>query len=132
MEDSVFTKIINGDIPSHKVYEDEQTFAFMDIHPVQSGHVLVVSKRQVANFYELEDGEYQALMATVKKVALRLREVFPEKKRIAVVIEGLDVAHVHVKLYPVDSGEELRHIPDMSQEPDHGALAKLAHQLAFS
>lgn len=131
MEDSIFSKIIKGEIPCHKVYEDEQTFAFMDIHPVQPGHVLVVSKRQVTNFYELEDGEYQALMASVKKVALRLKSVFPEKKRVAVVIEGLDVDHVHVKLYPIDSGEELRHMPDMTQEPDHDALAKLAQQIAL-
>ena len=130
MEDSIFTKIIKGEIPCRRVYEDEQTFAFMDIHPVQHGHVLVVSKRQVANFYELEDGEYQALMATVKKIALRLESIFPEKKKIAAVIEGLEVDHVHVKLYPIDSGEELRNVPDMNQEPDHDALAKLAHQIA--
>lgn len=132
MEDSIFTKIIRGEIPCHKVYEDEHTFVFMDIHPVQPGHVLVVSKRQVANFYELEDTDYQALMTTVKKVAQKLKVVFPNKKRIAVVIEGLDVAHVHVKLIPVDSGEQLRHIPDEAIEPDHSSLAELARTIQAS
>lgn len=131
MEDSIFTKIIKGEIPCHKVYEDENTFAFMDIHPIQPGHVLVVSKRQVSNFYELEDLEYQALMTTVKKVAQRLKQVFPDKIRIGVIIEGLDVDHVHVKVFPIDTGDELRHEPDMSLEPDHEALALLAEKLAF-
>lgn len=132
MEDSIFTKIIKGEIPCHKVFEDERTFAFMDIHPIQPGHVLVVSKRQVGNFYELEDGEYQALMATVKRVAKILKNVFPEKKRIAVIIEGLDVDHVHVKLFPIDTGEQLRTTPDLSAEPDHSALAALAQRLQLT
>lgn len=131
MDDSIFTKIMNGEIPCHKVYEDQASFAFMDINPIQPGHVLVVSRRQVENFYNLEDTEYQALMNTVKKVAKKLKEVFPEKKRIAVIIEGLDVPHVHVKVFPIDSGEELRTIPNASKEPDHTALAEMAKKLTF-
>jgi len=131
MEDSIFTKIIKGEIPCHKVYEDERTFAFMDIHPIQPGHVLVVSKNPVANFYELADDDYRALMTTVKQVAKRLKLSFPDNKRIAVIIEGLEVDHVHVKLFPIDSGDDLRHQPDESLEPDHPALARLAEQLAF-
>lgn len=128
-ESSIFTKIIRGEIPSHKVYEDEHAYAFMDIHPVQPGHVLVVSKRQVENFYELPDNEYQALMASVKRVAKRLQTHFPAKRRIAVIIEGLDVPHVHVKVFPIDSPSDLRHIPDENSEPDHKALAALAEAL---
>lgn len=131
MEESIFTKIIRGEIPCHKVYEDATTFAFMDIHPIQPGHVLVVSKTQVANFYELADDDYQALMTTVKKVAKKLQSVFPDKKRIAVIIEGLDVDHVHVKLFPVDTGDELRHLPDETVDPDHAALAELAKKLSI-
>ena len=129
MEDSIFTKIINGEIPSHKVYEDEHTFAFMDIHPIQPGHVLVVSKRQVENFYELPSEEAAALMHAMQLVAKRLKAVFPEKKRIAVIIEGLDVPHVHAKLFPINSGAELRHEPDVTQEPDHESLAAIASKL---
>lgn len=128
-EPSIFTKIIAGDIPSYKVYEDEDTFAFMDIHPIQPGHVLVVTKRQVENFYELTDDEYNALMATVKKIATKLHAVFPYKKRIAVIVEGLDVPHVHVKVFPIDSGQELRDIPDMGLDPDNTTLLELADKI---
>lgn len=128
-EDSIFTKIIVGELPCHKVYEDESTLAFLDIHPVQFGHVLVVPKRQVEDFYDLSDKEYQALMATVKKVARKLRQHFPHKRRIALVIEGLDVPHAHVKLFPIDTADDLRHVPDMSEDPDHEALSVLAQSL---
>lgn len=131
MQDSVFTKIINGEIPCHKVFEDDSSFAFMDIHPIQPGQVVVVSKRQVENFYELTDDEYQALFAAVKQVALRLRQHFPDAKRIAVIIEGLEVAHVHVKVFPISTGQQLRAQPDVNEEPDHTKLAKLAAALHY-
>lgn len=131
MTDSIFTTIIKGEIPCHKVYEDDQTIAFMDIHPVQPGMVLVVSKRQVENFYELADDEYQALMATSQRVAKQLKQHFPDKRRIALQIEGLDVPHVHVKLFPFDTTTEFHAAQDTSAEPDHIALAELAAQLAF-
>ena len=130
MEDSIFTKIIRGEIPCHKVYEDEHAFAFLDIHPVQPGMTLVVTKRQVEDFTDLEDDELAALMAAAKKVALRLKAVFPEKRRIGVQIEGLDVPHVHVKLIPIASGQEFRAEPPTA-EPDHAVLADLAKKLAF-
>lgn len=132
MEDSIFTKIIKGEIPCHKVYEDALTFAFMDIHPIQQGQVLVVPKLQVANFYDLPAREYAALFGTVQSIAKRLRECYPAKKRIGVMIEGLDVDHVHVKVFPIDTGEEYRHVPDMSAEPDHAELARIAEQLRIT
>ena len=131
MQDSIFTKIVKGEIPCHKIYEDERTFAFMDIHPIQPGHVLVISKTQVSNFYELNEVDYAALFATVKKVAERLKQVFPQKLRIGVMIEGLEVDHTHVKVFPVDTPEEYRNHPDLSIEPDHAALAEMAARLAF-
>lgn len=131
MEDSIFTKIIKGEIPSHKVYEDDKTLAFLDIHPVQEGMVLVVPKVQVAEFTDLSGEDYVALWQTVKKVAQRLREMYPSKRRIGVQIEGLDVDHVHVKLFPIDTGEEFRKEADMDVEPDHAALAEIAKKLAF-
>ena len=131
MTDSIFTKIIKGEIPCHKVYEDDRTFVFLDIHPVQPGMMLVVPKVQVEDFMDLPEEDYLALWQTVKKSAKRLRAVYPEKKRIGVQVEGLDVPHVHVKLFPIDSGEEFRSPPDMNKEPDHPALAELAAKLAF-
>jgi histidine triad (HIT) family protein len=127
---SVFSQIMAGEIPSHRVYEDEYAYAFMDIHPIQPGHVLVVSRREVENFYELDGAEYDGLMHAVRIVARRIEREFPAKRRVAVIIEGLDVPHVHVKVFPIDTGEELRHIPDMSAEPDHEALHALAERLA--
>ena len=75
MQDSIFTKIIKGEIPSHKIYEDDSVLAFLDIHPVQSGHTLVIPKKQVEFVWDLPDPDYVSLMAATKKVALRLREV---------------------------------------------------------
>ncbi len=130
-QDSIFTKIIKGEIPCHKIYEDDKTFAFMDIHPIQPGHVLVVSKLQVETAWDLPDEDYQALMKTARKVAQKLREQFPDKQRIAIMIEGLDVPHPHVKIFPINTGSEFRAEPDMSAEPDHAALAQLAQKLAI-
>jgi histidine triad (HIT) family protein len=132
MNDSIFTKIIKGEIPCHKVYEDDKTFVLMDIHPIQPGQVLVVPKAQVSFVWQLDPLLYQALMATVQKVGQRLQEVFPDKARVGVIIEGLDVAdHAHIKVFPFDDDTEFRNIPDQADEPDHAALAEIAKKLAF-
>jgi histidine triad (HIT) family protein len=131
MSDSIFTKIIKGEIPSHKIYEDDKTFAFLDIHPIQPGHILVVPKRQVEYVWDLDDKDYHALMATAKLVAQRLRMVFPEKSRVAMLIEGLDVAHAHLKIFPFNTDSEFHNVPDMTTEPDHTELASVAKRLAF-
>jgi histidine triad (HIT) family protein len=131
MEDSIFTKIIKGEIPCHKVYEDAKTFAFLDIHPVQPGQVVVVTKMPAETFLDLPDDDYQALWTAVRKVAARMRETFPDKKRIGVMVEGLDVPHVHVKIFPINTGTEFRKEPDMDAEPDHAELAELAAKLAL-
>ena len=130
MQDSIFTKIVKGEIPCHKVYEDDKTLAFLDIHPVQSGHTLVIPKNQVEFVWDLPDEDYQAVMATTKKVALRLREVL-NKPYIGERIVGVDVPHAHVQLIPFQTIAELNTKQDMQSEPDHEALAKLAQQLAF-
>lgn len=130
-QDSIFTKIIKGEIPSHKVYEDDHTFAFMDIHPIQPGHTLVVSKTQVPTFMDLTDEDAAALWAAARKVAKRLREVYPDKKRIAMAIEGFDVDHAHLHLIPVDSHAEFTTPQDMDGESDHAALEEIAKKLAF-
>ncbi len=131
MKDSIFTLIVRGEVPCHKVYEDATTLAFLDIHPIQTGQVLVIPKQQVEFVWELEDETYQAVMKTAKKVAIRLREVFPEKQFVAMHVEGLDVAHAHLKVFPFDNDEEFRHKPDMLADPDHAALAEIAAKLAF-
>ena len=105
-EESVFSKIIRGDIPSHKVYEDEQTYAFLDINPLSDGHVLVVPKKQVDKIYDLDDDTYRALFATVKKVAKRINDVLGV--RAGLVVEGLEVPHAHVHVVPMYDGDVLK------------------------
>jgi histidine triad (HIT) family protein len=131
MEDSIFTKIIKGKIPCHKVYEDERVLAFLDIHPLTPGHTLVIPKIQVDHFDELEEADYQAVFAVVKKVAARLKEV-THAQRACLRIEGFDVPHAHVHVYPCNSPAEFYGDRDRIQkEPDHAALAEMAKRLAF-
>lgn len=130
MEPSLFTKIIQGTIPSHKIYEDELTLAFLDIHPVQPGHVLVIPKSQVEFVWDLSDADYRAVMNTAKLVARRLREVL-DVPYVGERIVGTDVPHAHVHLIPFTSTDQLRSEPDFGPEPDHQALAEMAKRLAF-
>lgn len=130
MQDSIFTKIINGEIPSHKVYEDDKTFAFMDIHPVQPGHVLVIPKVQVEFIWDLSDEDYHALMTTVQKVGRRLRDIMG-KPYVSTQVFGVDVPHAHVHVVAFTKVSELLTLPDQSIEPDHAKLAELAQKLAF-
>ena len=129
-QDSVFSKIVRSEIPCYKVYEDELTMAFLDIHPVQPGHTLVISKQQVEFVWDLDDVTYQAVMATTRKVAQRLKEVMGTPF-VGEEVVGVDVPHAHVHLIPFSTSQEFRRIPDMNAEPDHAALADLAAKLAF-
>lgn len=139
MEDSVFTKIIKGEIPSHKVYEDELTLAFMTIDPVFAGHVLVIPKKQIDHFDDMPDEDYRAVFATVQKVAKRIKEVY-HPKRVITSIMGFDVPHVHVHVMPCDAvsayskriAEQLEQIQNgTTPSPDHAQLAEIAQKLAF-
>lgn len=130
MEDSIFTKIIKGEVPSHKIYEDELTYAFLDIHPKTPGHTLVIPKKQVEFVWDLDDATYAAVMATAKKVALRIKDVLG-KPYVGEVVFGMDVPHAHVQVFPFSNAEEAFRIPDQSTEPDHEALAEVARKLAF-
>jgi histidine triad (HIT) family protein len=130
MQDSLFTRIIKGEIPCHKIYEDEKTFAFLDIHPATEGHTLVIPKAQVEFVWDLSDEDYSAVMATAKKLALHLRKQL-NVPYIGTKIIGTDVPHSHVHLIPFTRTEEYSTMPDMSAEPDHAALAELAKKLAL-
>jgi histidine triad (HIT) family protein len=139
MEDSVFTKIIKGEIPCHKVYEDDKTFAFLTINPLTAGHVLVIPKKQVDNFEELSDEDYIAVFNTVKHVAKRVKEVYGTTKAI-VAITGFEVPHAHVHVLPSNDAFEYvetayqhlkRDRADETPEPNHAELAAIAQKLAF-
>lgn len=101
---SVFTKIIQGEIPCYKVYEDDKTLAFLDINPETKGHTLVVPKKEVDKIYELEDEDYVALMQTVKKLSTYMESKLGA--RILWKVVGTDVPHAHVHLMPLDESWE--------------------------
>jgi histidine triad (HIT) family protein len=130
MADSIFTKIIRGEIPAHKIYEDDKTFAFLDHNPKSLGHTLVIPKTQATYVWDLSDEDYHALMASVKKVGLRIKEVL-KPKYVGIAVQGLAVPHAHVHVFPFNSIEEYNHIPD----PDHflpeDELGGIAQKLAF-
>lgn len=136
MEDSVFTRIIKGEIPCHKVYEDDKVIAFLDIHPVMPGHVLVVPKIQVDHFDDLPEEDYTALFLVVKRVAARIKDVIGTKRAIVLVM-GYDVPHAHVHVLPSDSGTDfytaIGRIKEAADtDPDHTKLAETAERLRFS
>lgn len=131
-EPSLFARIINGEIPCYKVYEDESTLAFLDINPVNDGHTLVVPKKEVEFIWDLDEVDYQALMWTVYKVGRRIKAV-TDKKYLGQLVVGTDVPHVHVHLVPFDESVEIKRVfgADRSQaEP--AILAKIAESLYFS
>ena len=135
MQDSIFTKIIKGEIPSHKVYEDEKTLAFLDIVPTTEGHTLVIPKKQVEFIWDLPEGDYVALMMSVQKVGRRLREV-TGKHYVGTMVIGTDVPHAHVHVVPFEEVKDIKEVVTMQgrdqKEPDHAALAALADTLFFS
>lgn len=130
-EPTIFSKIISGEIPSHKVYEDEHSFAFLDIHPTMDGHVLVIPKLQAEFIWDLPDDDYRALMSAVKKVGSRVREVMGTKY-VGQMVIGTDVPHAHVHILPFNKTEEMkRNLESSTAEPDHERLASIASKLYF-
>ena len=131
MEETLITKIIRGDIPCHKIYEDEHTFAFLDINPANEGHVLVVPKLPAEFVWDLPEEEYTALMSTVRKLARHLREA-TGRKYVGSAIVGTDVPHAHVHLIPFDTTSQYYNLGRAQGEPDHEALARVAEKLRIS
>ena len=103
---TIFTKIINGEIPCYKVAEDEKYFAFLDINPLRAGHTLVVPKEETDYVFDLDDESVSGLMVFSKKVAAAIKTVFP-CNRIGVAVLGLEVPHTHVHLIPMDTMEDV-------------------------
>lgn len=129
-EDTVFTKIIKGQIPCHKVYEDSRVLAFLTIGPIRDGHVLVIPKKQVDSLWDLEDEDYQAVMAASRKVARKVQEVF-RPVRVGVHVAGLEVPHAHVHIFPFDTEEDFWQKPgSANNNSEH--LALIADKLRLS
>ncbi len=103
---TIFTKIINGEIPCYKIAEDDNYFAFLDINPLKAGHTLVVPKRETDYIYDLDDNQLAGLILFSKKVSAAIIKVIP-CKRIGVAILGLEVPHCHIHLVPMDTMEDV-------------------------
>ncbi len=103
---SLFTKIVNGEIPAWKVAEDENYFAFLDIFPVAKGHTLVIPKKEVDYLFDLDDETYAGLQLFAKKVAVGIQKAIPCKK-VGVMVLGLEVPHAHIHLVPMQSEADL-------------------------
>ncbi|WP_266205027.1 HIT family protein [Pontibacter kalidii] len=106
MEASIFTKIVNGEIPAYKVAEDDRYLAFLDVFPTAKGHTLVIPKQQIDYIFDLDDELYLGLMAFAKKVAAAVEKVVP-CKRIGVAVVGIEVPHAHVHLIPLNSMQDM-------------------------
>jgi histidine triad (HIT) family protein len=130
MQDSIFTKIINGEIPCHKVYEDDDVIAFLDICPITPGHTLVVPKKQLEFVWDLDDELYVKLTLVAKKVALHIREVLGTSY-VGEQIIGVDVPHAHIQLIPFTNVVDFHREVDQSLEPDHAALGQMASLLSM-
>jgi len=98
---SIFTKIINGELPSYKVAETEDYYAFLDIFPLKKGHTLVIPKMEVDYIFDLDDELYSGLFAFAKKVGEAIETVIP-CKRMGITVIGLEVPHAHIHLIPLD------------------------------
>ena len=103
---TIFSRIIAGEIPSYKVAENEQFYAFLDINPLVKGHTLVVPKREVDYIFDLEDEEVAAMHVFAKGVALAIQKAFPCKK-VGEAVIGLEVPHAHIHLIPMQSEKDM-------------------------
>jgi len=123
---SIFTRIVNGEIPAYKVAEDENYLAFLDVFPTAKGHTLVIPKKEVDYLFDLEDEDYAGLQMFAKKVAVGLKKAVPCIK-VGVMVLGLEVRHAHIHLVPMQSEKDLLQFSDKMKLPaeEMEALAKL-------
>lgn len=103
---SIFTKIINGEIPCYKIAEDDNFLAFLDVNPNAKGHTLCVPKQEIDKIFDIEDDLYIGLMQFSKKIAIALEKTVP-CKRIGMAVIGLEVPHAHVHLIPLNEMSEM-------------------------
>jgi len=121
---SIFTKIIKGEIPSYKVAENNEFYAFLDINPNAKGHTLVVPKKEVNKLFELDKDTYNGLMDFSREVAIAMKKVI-SCDRIGMAVIGLEVPHVHVHLIPLQKMEDIQFIKKVKLTPEEfEALAK--------
>ena len=104
---SIFTQIVNGEIPSYKIAEDKNFLAFLDVNPNANGHTLCIPKQEINKIFDMEEDLYLGLMAFAKKIAIALEKTVP-CKRIGMTVIGLEVPHAHIHLIPLNEMEDIR------------------------
>ena len=128
---TLFTKIINGEIPCYKVAENDDFFAFLDIFPVAKGHTLVIPKKEVDYIFDLDDSSYSGLQLFARKIAIALKKAIPCKK-VGEMVLGLDVPHAHIHLVPMQSEADLLNFSkkiSMNDEELRTTAQRIAHHL---
>ncbi len=104
--ESLFTKIVKGDIPSHKIAEDDNYYAFLDINPLAEGHTLVIPKKEIDYIFDLDDDLLSGMQVFSKRIAKAIEKVVP-CKRIGIAVIGLEVPHAHIHLIPINHIEDI-------------------------
>ncbi|MDP3946635.1 MAG: HIT family protein [Lutibacter sp.] len=121
---TLFTKIINGEIPSYKVAENNDFYAFLDVNPNAKGHTLVVPKKEANKLFELDEETYNGLMRFSRKIAIALEKTIP-CKRVGMAVIGLEVPHVHVHLIPLEAMQDMQFMHKVTMKPaEFEAIAK--------
>ncbi len=116
----------DGKFPVDKLWEDEKFFSFLDIHPINPGHVLLIPKKHLDYLFDLNDNEYKELMTKAKEIAIILKKKL-KPKRIGMAVEGFGVPHVHIHLVPLNKGNELN--PERAKPMDSKELEKIAKRI---
>jgi histidine triad (HIT) family protein len=124
---SIFSKIIAGEIPSHKIAETELYFAFLDIMPLAYGHVLVIPKKETDYIFDIESNEYKGLWEFAQLIAKAIKKAVPCKK-IGIAVVGLEVPHAHIHLVPINSVEDMN-FSKPKLKPSQEELAEIAEKI---